>query len=91
MSVYRPCRVLVGRMCGGLWQGLIGLAGLWIHFPHPPGPPEPPEPPGPTDGGPPPGHPERLCPGREMSPAEEALWRQLGEPTPGRPARHRLR
>ncbi|GLW56380.1 DUF6059 family protein [Kitasatospora phosalacinea] len=85
MSVHRPYRVLVGRMCGGLWQGLIGLAGLWIHFPHPPGLLEP------TDGGPPPGHPERLCPWLEMSPAEEALWRQLGEPTPGPPARDRLR
>ncbi|MER7913086.1 DUF6059 family protein [Streptomyces sp. NPDC096068] len=54
------------RCLRGLWESLVSFGHLWVHVPDPPLP-----------TGPPPGHPERLCPHLPPTPGERALWDDL--------------
>ncbi|PJN26043.1 DUF6059 family protein [Kitasatospora sp. CB02891] len=53
------------------WRALVVYGALHV--------PPPPLDPGPDGGGPPPGHPERLCADRPPDRQERLLWRQLTE------------
>ncbi|KOX15557.1 MULTISPECIES: DUF6059 family protein [unclassified Streptomyces] len=58
--------LFVLRRLTELWEALIAFGRLWVHIPDVP----------PTTG-PPPGHPERLCPELPPTDRERALWDDL--------------
>ncbi|MEU9145952.1 DUF6059 family protein [Streptomyces sp. NPDC048349] len=65
---------LARRWAGVVWQGLISFGTLHMHGETLRAEAEPRPVP---LGGPPPGHPERLCPELPLSPVERALFRDL--------------
>ncbi|MEW2290442.1 DUF6059 family protein [Streptomyces sp. NPDC047841] len=63
----------IGRCLRFLYDALVALGQCWCHVPPPP----------PVLTGPPPGHPERLCPPGTESEAERMLFRRLRSQTDG--------
>ncbi|MFD6435294.1 DUF6059 family protein [Streptomyces venezuelae] len=70
----------IRRFWREVYASLRAYGAFYISAAHPAAAPPPPPttpPPAPQPGGPPAGHPERLCPEVALTPVERALNRQL--------------